>query len=554
MLSRLLDAISCRMLHPTTDVDVINTGNDQANLLTLPMPPDAINCHGQLESDDSDPEMVLAATTLTRDIPHDLGCSMMDMQAIGQVTKCLFDSGSTKSFIHPSVAHFLKLKVHPTTCTIALTTKDKTVGTLRSCLANITVGGKTYTGFRLLVMPKLCAPVHLGLDFQCHLQSVILAFGGPQPPLKLHSTPTYQPRPTCGLSTLRITPPALFPLFTLGCKLITARRRRYCTADRDFIKAEVRRLLAEGVIEPNLNLVDWNAANLVAIALSNAVYLWHPEKGIHEVIPMESGYISSLAWIKDRNSLAIGTSSAQVQLWDIETMKKLRNLQSHCSMVGALSWNDHILTSGSRFGSIHHHDVRIAQHHVGSLLGHDSQVCSLKWSPDGEFLASGGNDGLLNIWHNDPGVNNSDKPDMTINHLESAVKAMNWCPWQSRILAVGGGMKDGHLRIWDTKTGSCIKDIDTRSQICSLLWLPKYKELITGHGFPKHQVSVWNYPSITKLADLKGHRGRVLHLTLSPDGNVVFSTAADETACLWNCLTTNEQTEGSSGEEGTLTL
>ncbi|XP_051890866.1 cell division cycle protein 20 homolog [Pristis pectinata] len=302
-----------------------------------------------------------------------------------------------------------------------------------------------------------------------------------------------------------------------------------------------------------LNLVDWNAANLVAIALSNAVYLWHPEKGVHKALNVESGYISSLAWIKDRNNLAVGTSAAQVQLWDVETKKKLRNMQSHCSTVGALSWNDHILTSGCRFGSIHHHDVRIAQHHVGTLFGHNSQVCSLKWSPDGGFLASGGNDGLLNIWRNDPGANTSSKPDLTINNLESAVKAMNWCPWQSQILAVGGGMKDGHLRIWDTKSGSCIQDVDTRSQICSLLWLPKYKELVTGHGFPKHQVSVWIYPSLRKSADLKGHRGRVLHLALSPDGNVVFSAAADETVCLWNCLTAKERTMDNS-MEGTLTL
>ncbi|GCC26729.1 hypothetical protein chiPu_0005147 [Chiloscyllium punctatum] len=289
-----------------------------------------------------------------------------------------------------------------------------------------------------------------------------------------------------------------------------------------------------------LNLVDWNAANLVAIALSDTAYLWHPELGVHEAVNVEAGYISSVAWIKDRNNLAIGTSTAHVQLWDIETKKKLRNMHSHSSMVGALSWNSYILSSGSRFGSIHHHDVRIAHHHVGTLCGHTSQVCSLKWSPNGAVLASGGNDGLLNIWLNDPAANINSKPDMTISNHQSAVKAMNWCPWQSGILAVGGGMKDGHLRLWDTKSGTCIGDVDTKSQICSLLFLSQHNELVTGHGFPKHQVSIWNYPTLVKSADLKGHRGRVLHLASSPDDSVVFSAAADETVCLWNCGTASE--------------
>lgn len=54
--------------------------------------------------------------------------------------------------------------------------------------------------------------------------------------------------------------------------------------------------------------------------------------------------------------------------------------------------------SGSRDGNIHHHDVRVSQHHVGTLSGHTQEVCGLKWSPDGKYLASGGNDNLLNVW------------------------------------------------------------------------------------------------------------------------------------------------------------
>lgn len=54
--------------------------------------------------------------------------------------------------------------------------------------------------------------------------------------------------------------------------------------------------------------------------------------------------------------------------------------------------------SGSRSGNIHHHDVRVSDHHVGTLSGHSQEVCGLKWSPDCKYLASGGNDNVLNIW------------------------------------------------------------------------------------------------------------------------------------------------------------
>lgn len=36
-----------------------------------------------------------------------------------------------------------------------------------------------------------------------------------------------------------------------------------------------------------------------------------------------------------------------------------------------------------------------------------------------------------------------------------------------------------------------------------------------------------------KVADLRGHSSRVLHLALSPDGTTVASAAADETLRFW---------------------
>jgi WD40 repeat protein len=42
-----------------------------------------------------------------------------------------------------------------------------------------------------------------------------------------------------------------------------------------------------------------------------------------------------------------------------------------------------------------------------------------------------------------------------------------------------------------------------------------------------------------KIADLRGHTSRVLHLALSPDGTTVASAAADETLRFWNVFEPN---------------
>ncbi|KAK2521150.1 Cdc20b [Columba guinea] len=217
----------------------------------------------------------------------------------------------------------------------------------------------------------------------------------------------------------------------------------------------------------DLNILDWSLENLIAVAVGPAAHIWNGEtlQAIESIgLNSCSKYISSLAWIKEGTCLAVGTSDGEVQLWDIETKKRLRNMFGHLSVVGALSWNRYILSSGSRLGSIHHHDVRVAHHHVGTLCQNKQSICSLKWSLTNQLLASGSSDGILNIWPGDPGVKLQSQPLKTIPH-SSAVKAVNWCPWQSKILATGGGMKDGVLRVWDINQEKIIQSAATDSQV-----------------------------------------------------------------------------------------
>lgn len=279
-----------------------------------------------------------------------------------------------------------------------------------------------------------------------------------------------------------------------------------------------------------LNLLDWSCKNMIAIALGSSVYLWNASNGeTAEFLSLkDENYVSALSFSEDGRYLSIGISRGNVELWDVEHQKKLRNMSGHRARIVSLSWNDHLLSSGSRDSHIFNHDVRLLRHHISTFSSHLNEVCGLRWSPDGAQLASGGNDNVLCIWSL-----HDIKPIHTFVQHKAAVKSLAWCPWQSNLLASGGGSNDRTIKFWNTSIGTCLNSIDAGSQVCGIIWSKHLKELVSSHGFSQNQIIVWKFPSMTKQADLIGHTSRVLHMSMSPDGTTIVSAAADETLRFW---------------------
>ncbi|KAF0689567.1 Aste57867_18986 [Aphanomyces stellatus] len=303
-----------------------------------------------------------------------------------------------------------------------------------------------------------------------------------------------------------------------------------------------------------LNLLSWGSNNVLAVALGPSLYLWNAASGeIDELMSLDGDdYISSVAWIQEGNTLAIGTSQSTVQLWDAGATRHLRTLRGHTMRVGALSWNQHVLSSGSRDTTIKHHDVRIQSHLISTLAGHDQEVCGLAWSPDGTKLASGGNDNALCVWNH-----MQTRPLHKLTQHVAAVKALAWCPWERHVLASGGGTADRTIKLWNVQSGSLLQSMDTGSQVCALLWSSggAEKELLSSHGYAQNELCLWEYPSMVKIKELTGHTARVLHLAASPDRTTVVSGAADETLRFWNIFApppTSSAGDGKTGGRGAL--
>ncbi|CDZ97112.1 Anaphase promoting complex, Cdc20, Cdh1, and Ama1 subunits [Phaffia rhodozyma] len=310
-----------------------------------------------------------------------------------------------------------------------------------------------------------------------------------------------------------------------------------------------RVLDAPGMVDDYyLNLMAWSSDNMVGIGLGEGVYVWNAESGGVSQLgepTEESPQICSLTWAGDGSYLSVGNDKGDVEVWDVETGVKLRTMAGHASRVPVLSWHGHLLSSGCRDGSIHHHDVRVARHKVGELLGHTAEVCGLSWRFDGQVLASGGNDNVVNCWDartagammsNDSGSGEPATRAMarwTKRNHTAAVKALAWCPWQPSLLATGGGTGDQTIHFWSSTTGSRISSLPTASQVTSLIFSPHSKEILSTHGFPDNNICLWSYPSLQKIWEVPAHDTRVLASALSPDGSTVGTAASDENLKFW---------------------
>lgn len=332
-----------------------------------------------------------------------------------------------------------------------------------------------------------------------------------------------------------------------------------------------------------LNLVDWGSQNILGVGLGQCVYMWNSSSGrVTKLCDLPDDTVTSVNWIQRGSHIAIGTHKGFVQIWDAQSQRRLRTMTGHTARVGALAWNEHILTSGSRDRLIYHRDVRQPDQWLAKLAGHKQEVCGLKWNAEDGQLASGGNDNKLMVW------NKLDvQPMFKWSEHVAAVKAIAWSPHQRGLLASGGGTADRTIKFWDTLKSphsasnaaslaaaaattsvspidpigsdaglpppsapvpaNLLKSIDTGSQVCNLAWSKNSNELVSTHGYSQNQIIVWKYPKMEQVVSLTGHTYRVLYLAMSPDGQIIVTGAGDETLRFWNAFKRAEKNTGRLG-------
>lgn len=228
-----------------------------------------------------------------------------------------------------------------------------------------------------------------------------------------------------------------------------------------------------------LNLVDWSTTNVLGVGLGSSVYLWSAENAAVNLLCNfhdTSDTVSSISWVQKGSTLAVGFMSGSLRIYDASTAALLRTYDhAHTSRIGALSWNQHILTSGARDRIIYCRDVREpSPRPIRRWAGHKQEVCGLTWnktdSVDSALLASGGNDNKVCIWDlrgstRAQAPETAEAPLFKFHEHTAAVRGMAWNPHVANVLATGGGTQDKMIRFWNTQTGTLLHGLNTGSQV-----------------------------------------------------------------------------------------
>jgi WD40 repeat protein len=154
-----------------------------------------------------------------------------------------------------------------------------------------------------------------------------------------------------------------------------------------------------------VNRVSWHpdGTQLATCGEDHAVRLWRAEDGTElNVLRAHHQAVADVAFSPDGRMLALsggGGSNAELSVWDPATWQRLRTLIGHESVVFALAWSpssDYLVSGGSN-GSLRWWHVPSGEC-VRRQDAHAGWVRSLDVSPDGSVVASGAEDGVIRLW------------------------------------------------------------------------------------------------------------------------------------------------------------
>lgn len=152
-------------------------------------------------------------------------------------------------------------------------------------------------------------------------------------------------------------------------------------------------------------------------------------------------------------------------------------------------------------------------------------------SPDGQRLASGGDDGRVRLWNLATGKATQSR---SLSGHKSAVTCLKFSPDGARLCS---GSRDRTISVWDVRTGSLFAAAESPAPVNAVTWIDGGKQIVSGGN--DQAIRVWYLDlvkkELTPLKEIKGHEGPVTALDTIPSAPMqILSGSGDGSLRVWD--------------------
>lgn len=224
--------------------------------------------------------------------------------------------------------------------------------------------------------------------------------------------------------------------------------------------------------------------------------------------------VTSIAFSSDNRLLASGSLDETIKIWDVHSGQSLWTLRGHGRAIWSIDmYRSDLVVSASTDSQIKIWDLRSGE--CLKTLDNGSPLSSAAFSPDGQGIASGSDNGLVKLWELNLQSNRAPRSSETVTYPFITLSS------DGHRLATMVPLDDA-INIWDTGSGSNLRTVQTNVDWTTSAILSANGHLMAISTWGS--IEIWDVGSGTMLntipnkIDMSQRQGMV---TFSPDGSLI---------------------------------